>query len=358
MSEEIVACPGCDKKFRIPEGAPAGAFDCTACGAEVAYGADAAGGGGGGGGRRSRGRAKGKGKGKGKGAGRARASRGKKREARARRRDAEDGAQSVEEKRKHKSANTWGIVAVVMGVLAVLVLIILAVRPKEPVKPVAKQGTGDTYSTGSLSSEGGDDTTQPEDDTGAPAAGTEGTGGAAVQAPSGTDEPDDDDDDDDDTGGIGSTGDGRLNSSTVWHMTEEELFVSYPPLEGTSEEEAAAIQQDVAFLLDRDSGIDGTRAQMRLEKRGKASIPALLSTWEGKGFDNEDEQLAADMVQRVLRSIARDDGPSSDFHARFVPHEPIDPPKFKRAGRMWIAWWLSEGKYAEKYTYRGAEDEE
>src|SRR5687768_6644944 len=38
MAEEIVACPGCAKKFRIPEGAPGGSFQCTACDATVTYG--------------------------------------------------------------------------------------------------------------------------------------------------------------------------------------------------------------------------------------------------------------------------------------------------------------------------------
>ena len=42
MSEQIVACIGCGKKFRIPDGAaPTGEFDCTACGDEVKYGGKA-----------------------------------------------------------------------------------------------------------------------------------------------------------------------------------------------------------------------------------------------------------------------------------------------------------------------------
>src|SRR5262245_50292752 len=42
MSEEIVACPGCGKKFRLPEGAQSGTFPCTACQADVPYGESAA----------------------------------------------------------------------------------------------------------------------------------------------------------------------------------------------------------------------------------------------------------------------------------------------------------------------------
>ena len=64
MAEEIVSCPGCGKKFRIPDGAaPSGSFPCTACETDVRYGSKPKTGGDGGpssrrgGRRRRRGRA-------------------------------------------------------------------------------------------------------------------------------------------------------------------------------------------------------------------------------------------------------------------------------------------------------------
>jgi hypothetical protein len=340
MAEEIVACPSCGKKFRIPEGAPPGSFKCTACGAEVAYGAEAAPeppARAGGGLQRGAGAAK---------AGRRRAGRGARRGKARRSRaaaeapDREDRRAERERRQQDKGANTGAIVASVMGGLAVILLLFLALRPKD--KPPAPEITDSPEAgTAALTSEGGDGTP----------AGTEpaGTGGETVP----TTEPAGGEDENgaEEESGIGGTHSRRMSSRDVFRLPAAEIFVVYPHLESTPESERERIDELTRFLVDRDSGRKGIAAQNDLEKIGKPAVPALLSTWKGRTWDNEDDQLATDIVQRVLRKIAKDDGPSSDFHARFVPHEPIEPSKFERAGRMWIAWWLTKGIDIEKYEY-------
>lgn len=342
MAEEIVACPSCGKKFRIPEGAPPGSFKCTACEADVSYGAPAAAPAGGGGVPR-------------RGAGGAKKSRGARRGKARKQREATGGSAAErraarEARQTEKGANTGAIVASIMGGLVVLVLVVLALKggedEPEPV-PVDEAGETATGLEGGEAtdgtSEGGDATTDPAGGAGTPAGGTGGMG---------TDDEGEEEEDDD--SGIGGSG-RRPSSSKIFTMDASKLFVDYPYLDETPAEERDAISMSVSQLVDRDSGRKGVVAQNDLEKIGKAAIPALLSTWKGRTWDNEDDQLATDIVQRVLRQIVKDDGPTSDFHARFVPHEPIDAAKFERAGRMWIAWWLSKGIDIEKYSY--ADDE-
>ena len=351
MAEEIVACPSCGKKFRIPEGAPPGSFKCTACEADVSYGAPAAAPTGGGGAPR-------------RGAGGAKKSRGARRGKARRQREAAGGSAqdrraAREARQTEKGANTGAIVASIMGGLVVLVLVVLALKGGKdeepdavPVDEAAETATGLDGSDGTddaadATSGGGDAAT---DD----AAGSGSTTPAAGSGGGGMDEQDEGDEEDDDDSGIGGSG-RRPSSSKIFTMDAEKLFVDYPFLDETPAEEREVISMSVSQLVDRNSGRKGVIAQNDLEKIGKPAIPALLSTWKGRTWDNEDDQLATDIVQRVLRKIVKDDGPTSDFHARFVPHEPIDAAKFERAGRMWIAWWLSKGIDIEKYSY--ADDE-
>jgi hypothetical protein len=246
---------------------------------------------------------------------------------------------------KQKKANTAGIVAAVMGGLGVLVILVLALRPKDE-SPKDKGGdpAAETGGTGGLSSDTG--TPEPAE---TPTATT--PPGPAAGDPLQPTKPTAEDGSDDDSGIKGSASTAPSGVDAL-RAPPNEVFIEFPVVEGTTEEEAETLRTDVRLLVDRDSGIDGNRAQTRLEKAGKKAIPVLLSYWQGKTFDNEAEQWAGDKVQRVLRAIVKHDGPTWEFMAVFVPHEPIGADKFERAGRLWVQWWLGEGINKERFAWR------
>ena len=111
----------------------------------------------------------------------------------------------------------------------------------------------------------------------------------------------------------------------------------------------AEIDSDVAVAVDFFSGMQGNKAQVRIEEMGKKAIPALLSTFKGQTWESREEQYAAFKVQQMLRTIVKAEQPPSDLVARFMGRELGDPKVFKRAARMWIAWWLGHLRHQESF---------
>ena len=101
-------------------------------------------------------------------------------------------------------------------------------------------------------------------------------------------------------------------------------------------------------------------AERALSKVGRKAVPFLLTefktAYEADGWTVQNEQFAAGKIQQLCRLICKKDGPPSDFVARFQPQGGVPPEHYKRAGRMWIAWWLGEGQYIEEFE--AFEDEE
>lgn len=368
MANDIVSCPSCSKKFRIPEGADSGEFPCTACGAMVPYGRTAAVAATGGG-RKSRRGAKAakaekpaRGGRKGRKAGRAKSA------ARGRRGD--DRGELTPTK---KDDNTLPIVAAILGGLVILGLVAMMLAGKDDPPPAtttattdgttdtadssgglssgsgglsAGDGTGDTSDTGS----GG--TSQPS---GSSPSGTDTTSTPSSTDPAGTTEPTPPKPTGEPSGIGGSevTGDEEEHEKDYgqWYRSDNEvLFIVHEDVEGVDASERAEIDALVATAVDFHSGMDGNRAQAKVEELGRKAIPAILTVFKGQTWESREEQYAAFKAQRMLRTIVKAEEPPSPLVARFLGRELNDPQVFYRAAKMWIAWWLGDLRHKESFA--------
>lgn len=347
MSEEIVTCPGCAKKFRIPDGAaPSGSFPCTACGGDVRYGAAPAKPAAGAGQRKS-----------GKRRPKRPAATSSARPAGGGRRGAaaEAGAGRQAPLRPVRQNNTAAIVAAIMGglVIVVVAVVLIAGRGKDKTAdPTETGGTGgESTSTHTISNDG-DNPPEPAPvepppvETSAEA----GTGDADKPKPWETQPKDTG------IGGAQNTAEGEMDYGQYFRLSDEELLVRVPSVDGVSEQERAEIDHQVALLTDRNSGRDGMVAIDWLVKRKKRAMPSLLSWFEGKTFDNEEQQWAAHQVQQVLRDIVKAEPMPSDLFARFNPGMTTPKEHFRRAAKMWVAQW--NAVLSKKETFQGYDEEE
>jgi len=359
MSEEIVACSGCGKKFRIPEGSPAsGKFACTVCEADVAWGAAAAGSGGGG--RRSSGRsARNKGS---KAANKGGASRGARRARGRKTRDepvaeaAEDGERRGRQGREPKENKTLPLVIALMGFVLLAGGLIVAFTGETTdyaAIEAAKAAAAAENTSGAIGGISSSDTPAP---IAAPVTPT-------PVAPTTQPEPDSEPDTPADDSGIGSsrTGAAEGKGYRYWYLRPaSEIFIPIAPIEGTTDEEISELTRLADLATDFDAGSAGMSAERALSKEGRKAVPFILSAfaeqYNGGKWAEQNEQWGAYKIQQLCRLITKRDGPPSDFVARFAPQGGVPPEHYERAGRMWIAWWMGEGRYIEEFA--AYEDEE
>ncbi len=374
MSEEIVACSGCGKKFRIPEGSPAsGKFACTACEADVAWGAAAKSSGGGrrgksgGSSRKGRGSsARGASAKKSGGAKAGASSRGARRARGRKGHDEPDVAQDEAGERRGRGApkpkenKTVPIVIAIMGAVLLAGGLIVAFTGDPPdYEKQADARIGVTPTSGSVGGLSSSGTPEPvavkPDPAPAPVAPT-------TVPEAGTDEAEPTTEPGDDSG-IGSARTGAADGKgyRYWYLRPaSEIFIPIPPIEGTTEEEIAELTRLAGLATDFDSGNQGMSAERALSKVGRKAIPFLLSRlaeqYNGEKWTVQGEQFGAGKIQQLCREITKKDGPPSPFYARFSPQGAVPPEHYQRAGKMWIAWWMGEGRYIEEFA--NYEDEE
>jgi hypothetical protein len=77
---------------------------------------------------------------------------------------------------------------------------------------------------------------------------------------------------------------------------------SVPP--GVDESEWLEIMDLARVMIDPDAGAAGTRAAIALEKKGKASFPAIINVMLNLDFADPEGNMAGDVCQRSLQNIA------------------------------------------------------
>jgi hypothetical protein len=337
MAEEIVACPGCGKKFKIPEGAPGGTFQCTACSASVPYGKAAKGGA-----KAPAAKAAAPARAAAAAPAGRSASAGRRRGREEPEEEAETGrggrGQSTKAKAKRDQAMVlW------MGIGGILILGVGALvlhnrNSKKPAAPTVPAPTATQPAT--------PEPTAAATPATAPAAGTPAPtngGASATQKP-------------EEASGIGGSK-SAPSTPTAWNMSVpgEELFIVVADVPGVTPQEREALDKDVLLFVDRDSGKAGIDARRRLEKAARKAVPSLLSTfkpiWHGKKWEDDVEKFSTFQVQQLLSDIVKADKPAriGDFVARYDPRVPVPAKDFERAARLWTVWWNVAGKDIEKF---------
>ncbi len=360
MAEEIVACPGCGKKFRIPEGAASGTFQCTACQTSVPYGKGAA---------PIRAGAAAPAAKAGRAApaagptaakavaGKAVADKAGGRTASKRMRTAHShskvahgkATQRVDTHEARKSSTKALVLAITGGVI-LLGVAAWAVTRKDAQTSAPPLAKG-TIPSGMQDISGTGGPVKPPVDS-QPVAPAE----PVAPAPTATTEPPKPKD-----SGIGGASSKDSRDYGQWFRApDEQTFIVFDSVAGTTPEERAEMDKMVTDFVDRTSGRPGIVAEGKLERLGRKAIPALLSVfkkhYEGQKWKTEEEQFAAYQVQVVLRRVVKASGPPSDFVAKFTPHVEVPPEHFQRAAKMWTAWWLGGGKDLE--TFKPLPEEE
>jgi len=337
MAEEIVACPGCAKKFRIPEGAPPGAFPCTACGVSVPYGAQpvaAAKGG------AARGAAKPAQRTTAAPAARAAAPAQPARAASSQRVSSSRAAPASsrrqpaydeEPPKKSNQGLIWG--GIVLGGGGLIFLVYSMTKPPEPAPSspstttqtaAAKPGEQPKPAT-SKPAEQPKPTEQPKPPVEQPKPPT-----PAAQ-PKKPDEP------------------AKPGSSTYASLGQ-----TFASVTGVGDEERGQLDKYVALAMDRDSAREGAEAEGKLIKAGKKSIPSILSAFSkqfnGAKWAGDLDQWSADKLQDILHRITGASGINPDYYPRFNSGESSEA--FQKAATMWISWWNNKGQSIDKFKPR------
>jgi hypothetical protein len=356
MSEEIVACPGCAKKFRIPEGAPPGSFACTACEADVPYGAPPSKAGPKAPVRPAPAVAKPAPAVAARPAAAARpapvAARAapvasSRRAAPAPSRRAGRGQDDEPAPKKDNHGLIWAGIgiggAVVLGLAYFLTKPAStppAAPPSTPSAPVAKASEPKPKPAEAPKAEAAAPATTP-----APAVKPE-TPKPEAPKPEGA-KPD------------AAKPDAATPEAKAPDPTKKvkgdfsALGQTFASVDGMSEADRATADKLVTTAMDLQSGKDGSEAEGKLLQLGKKAIPSILSAFSkqytnGKWASNED-QYAADKLQDLLHRIAGADGlnPKQEFWPRFMSGAP--PEDFEKAANLWVSWWTSKGQFATKF---------
>jgi len=284
MSEEIIVCPRCGKKYRLRAGAEVDAFSCKECGASVKVkqaSVPVKSGG------RPSSAARPKGKARGRTAAR-RAGRGRSAapasRAKGRARARPEEAESQEERRprtryaaQRKKNNQVLIVVsgLMLVVVVVVVAIILTMGGKGEGQPVAKKPN-----PGQPGSEAGlppDPTVSPnaEDLTGAvpepPGLKQPGSGAGAGTGAGGVEEP---------AGGtkkVPPLGKSRGRTKSGKKVRRYHAPTDIPHLDSTAPELRKQIDDMIAVMCDAEAGGDSSVARERLVVIGKAAFPRVLA---------------------------------------------------------------------------------
>jgi hypothetical protein len=350
MAEEIVACPGCGKKFRIPEGAPGGNFQCTACNASVPYGKSAAKGKAAAGAPAAKGAkaaaAAPAGRAAAAPAGRSaraaapaaapsRAAASGRRRGRAEEEEPEERGRGRGAPKKPDSSKVvlWSSIGVLVLVGAVAA--VWAMKKNAPTEPPPKTTATAPAATAPAA--------EPQP---APAAPTTALPPAPAAEPPKPPE----------SSGIGAA---KTNVSSG-PVDLDALFSRIPDVPDVTPQEREVMDRDVALVTDFNAGKDSNDAYNRLRKGGRKSVPAVLSAfsaqWKASKWEADMDKWASHRIQKLLIDIAKADRPGvsasgEQFEARYVPQDPKSVPAtdFQRAARMWVRWWNETGHKIEKF---------
>jgi len=354
MSEEIVACPGCAKKFRIPEGAPPGSFACTACEADVPYGAPAA--------KPASSKAPARpAPAVAKAAAPARpapaaraapaarpapvaaraapAAASSRRAAPAPARRAGRGHADEAEPKKDNHGLIWGGIGV--GGAVVLFLAYWLTKPADAPAPAPTPPAPAAAPVAPKPKPVETPKTEPP----APA-----TTAPPASEPPKTEPPK----------GEAPKPDPKAPEAKAPVPEPKKVKGDYSTLgqtfasvEGMSEADRAAADKFVATAMDRNSGKDGSEAEGKLLQLGKKASPSILSAF-GKQYSTgkwatDEDQWSADKLQDLLHRIAGADGlnPREEFWPRFMSGAP--PADFEKAANLWVSWWTTKGQFATKF---------
>jgi cytoskeletal protein RodZ len=348
MAEEIVACPGCAKKFRIPEGAASGTFPCTACGADVPYGAAA---------RKPAARPAAAPAQRAPApapAPRPAAAAPRPAAAPARRAGAASSRRAAREEPsdepKSSHAAIWWAIGV--GGAALLTLVWWLTRPTSPShaptdtasqtsKPPAKPPEKPAEKPAAAQPA---DTAKPVPAATAPAATAPAPADTTKPEPSATEKP--------------KTPDPAVVEKKPEPVTVKPkgdialLGHEVASASGTTPEERSDMDRLVTLAMDWNAGKDGVAAASKLVKMGRKAIPPLLSAF-GKQYTTgkwatETDQYGAYQLQQVLRDIVRSDG-RPEFIAVFQPGGLAPAEDFEKAAKMWVDWWNVKGQFITKF---------
>ncbi|MFQ5845499.1 MAG: hypothetical protein ACE5JG_10990 [Planctomycetota bacterium] len=329
MSDEIVVCPRCGKKYRIRGGAAVSSFPCKECEAAVrVQPAEAPRKGGPGGRRRRSAAARAKSRPAGRGGGRRATRRAAAAGSRARpegrgARHRAAGEPEEEGERPHrgryaaqrKKSNQM-MIAITGGLLVVVVVVAVVVMGGKKQQTAAPTGAGgDTVAQVPAGEAGGAGDTAPAGGTAAPAADPASGGvpepadtgagrlnpGAAVTEPKDLGDPDHPE-----TKRDFSKRKKKLGKKKRWQADP-----NMPHLESTPPDERKKIDELVAVMCDPEAGIDSRLAREQLVAIGKAAFPRILGKMaQLRDQLSKDENLAGDALIRqnlILSSVVQCD---------------------------------------------------
>jgi hypothetical protein len=359
MSEEIVACPGCAKKFRIPEGAPPGSFACTACEADVPYGAPPA----------KAAPAKGPARPAPAAAkpapaparpapaarpaaapARAAAAPARQAPAASSRRAApaarrsSRGGHDEDAPKKDNHGAIWAAIGI--GGVALMAGAYFLTRPKTaepPAKPpVAAPTPAPTPAPVKPKVEEPPKTEPATPEQPKPEAPP--VAEAPKPEPPKTETPKPD---------PAAQKPPVAEPSKPAKGDYAQLGQTFANVEGMTDAERETADRLVTTAMDMGAGKDGSEAESKLAHMGKKAIPSILTAfgkqYTGGKWATDSEQWSADKLQDLLHRIAGADGlnPREDFWPRFGSG--ASAADFEKAANLWIKWWHAKGQFATKY---------
>ena len=373
---DVIQCPQCDKKFRLPENPPA-TFTCNQCGTlmdlsdfggadqpeqpEPAAAAAPAGAprsrrsrargghrGGGGGGAAAAGSAPTR-----QGGGRRRARRGAARGGGRGRGSAAQHDEYDDEPRGRRGgpqkSNSAAIIGVVAAVVVVVVLIVVASNKGE-VDDSATGGGGSTAGIDGRPAGGGLKTTRLKTTPIGGTAGGAGTGAEPIAGDPSGGEP---------TGGSGATGtSGKKKRSGRYKRMSKVEFEIFDWPEEVDEETRAKVDECIKALY--LGGRDATDAEEYLVGKGRPICGRLISEFknisDSPGLDTKQGASLAGAIDAVLRKI---DGWMERKWKELKPVRHSSHPNFtKRVAQRWTWWWANdEWKHEPRKPWDPFEDE-
>jgi hypothetical protein len=289
MAANVVSCPGCDKKYRIPADSEASEFQCTACGETIVLAAPEP---------ASRGRARSGG-------------------ARDRRRGGRGRA---------KSSNAGIYMACGILGLAAVVAVVVVLMTKDNKQ---EAGSGDPRAAS-----GAPDYSSP-----APKTDPEPKKPDKPDIPTPTFVPDPDPEPDPeprrpDKPVVPDKPVKKDISTMDWDEISNEL-AALEHVPGTAESLKSEINKLVTTMLDFQSGGDGLRAQKRLIEIGKPAVPIILRGLAKLGFKSIEDRSATCMADEALREITN--------YTRIDQLRAVmeDPRIYRRVVKRRMQWWES-----------------
>jgi predicted Zn finger-like uncharacterized protein len=141
------------------------------------------------------------------------------------------------------------------------------------------------------------------------------------------------------------------------HQIEEAELVPLTHLETTSEEDRKTIDALIAKLIDINaSGIHFNRADLALQKFGKAAVPRILNKMYETKMKTQDDVLVVNRLCRFLRHLT---GERKGFNPAINTLGDADVGASEKervsALKQWYAWW---GRYYDRDNWRNIDSDE